>query len=76
MKRKKLTLGKITIANLNNSELANVIGGETIGCGTIELSDCKYCWPETDTTVGTWLPCISVDDCGHTGYWFCVPTNP
>ncbi len=74
MKRKKLTLGKITIANLNNSELANIYGGETTACGTIEFSDCKYCWIETETTGGSWLPCITVDDCGHTGEVTCQGT--
>jgi hypothetical protein len=48
LKKQKLTLGKSTIANLNNLELANVYGGiETV---SLCVTDCKQCQIETIST--------------------------
>jgi len=73
---KKLALGKRTIANLDANVMMQIKGMGTDFCTATCESICPDQCPETETTVGSWLPCISVDDCGHTGLWHCVPTNP
>jgi hypothetical protein len=61
-KKQKLTLGKSTIANLNDLELANAHGGtrytpdpptttQAAECQSFWVTDCKDCWIETDYTI-------------------------
>jgi hypothetical protein len=58
-KRQKLTLGKSTIANLNDLELANAYGGTrtpptttlAAECQSFYVTDCKDCMIETDYTL-------------------------
>lgn len=51
IKKRKLTLGKSTIANLDKLKLARIFGGEeTTTCGTIEFTGCKDCQIEPGYT--------------------------
>jgi hypothetical protein len=55
--RKKLTLNKKTIANLNNGKMQGVLGGGTVNCCTVNDPTCPWtcpyrrCFPyKTETT--------------------------
>jgi hypothetical protein len=79
LKKQKLTLGKSTIANLNDLKLANVYGGaETDGCTftdccTFDFTNCKLCQIElTDadctTTWSVNSACFTETSCRCTTY--------
>lgn len=68
MKKKKLSLNKKTITNLNNSEMNQVLGGTGMLCGGTEQTNCQQ-YTCDNTCGGTCGGCGDVTrpaECGDT----------